>query len=117
MLRFLILITTQCFVSAAAQILLKIGLNRLSITQWSWSELKLLFKDLPLISSGILMLVSTGLWIYIIKNFKFTIAYPLSTMTYIFGMIGAVFFLDEPMSQVKWFGVSLIVIGAFLILK
>jgi EamA-like transporter family. len=117
MVKFLFLITLQGLVNAAAQILLKIGLTRITVFEWKWNYIKLLIKNIPLMGSLFLMLFSTCFWFYIIKNFKFSIAYPLSTVTYIFGMFGAVFFLNEQLNPLKYIGVALIIAGAFILLK
>lgn len=57
------------------------------------------------------------LWMYILKHFPFSIAYPLSCLSFLFGMFGAWIFLGESIPPIRWVGVVLILIGAYFIAK
>jgi len=57
------------------------------------------------------------LWMHILKHYPFSIAYPLSCLSFVFGMLGAWLFLGEPVPAVRWLGVALILAGAYFIAK
>ena len=57
------------------------------------------------------------MWLYIIKHFPFSMAYPMVSLSYVFGMIAAIVFFHEPVSITKWIGVLLIMAGGYLIAK
>jgi drug/metabolite transporter (DMT)-like permease len=44
-------------------------------------------------------------------------AYPMVSLSYVFGMIAAIVFFHEPVSFAKWFGVLLIMAGCYFIAK
>ena len=44
-------------------------------------------------------------------------AYPMVSLSYVFGMIAAIVFFHEPVSYVKWLGVLLIMAGCYFIAK
>ena len=57
------------------------------------------------------------LWFYIIKHYPFSMAYPLVSLSYVFGMIAAMAFFNEPVNLAKWAGVLFIMFGCFLITR
>jgi undecaprenyl phosphate-alpha-L-ara4N flippase subunit ArnE len=54
---------------------------------------------------------------YIIKHFPLSEAYPLVSLSYVFGMIAAIVFFHEQVDISKWIGVLLIMAGCFIISK
>jgi drug/metabolite transporter (DMT)-like permease len=44
-------------------------------------------------------------------------AYPLVSLSYVFGMIAAIVFFHETVDIVKWLGVLLIMAGCYLIAR
>ena len=54
---------------------------------------------------------------YIVKVFPFSKAYPMVSISYVFGMIAAMVFFHEQVNALKWVGVACIVTGCFLIAK
>ena len=57
------------------------------------------------------------LWFYIVKHFPFSMAYPLVSLSYVFGMIAAMIFFHEQVDLLKWVGVLLIMGGCFFIAR
>lgn len=105
----------QAILLAGGQILVKIALQHMpkpsftgefilsQLTNWWWLACGLCFGG-----AGIL-------WAYILKNYPFSMAYPLSSIAYIFGMIAAMFIFHEQVSTTAWVGVCLIMLGCYLI--
>lgn len=67
--------------------------------------------------SGLLFGSASLLWMYIVKVFPFSTAYPLVSLSYVFGMIAAILIFHEEVSIIKWTGVIFIVIGCLLITR
>jgi drug/metabolite transporter (DMT)-like permease len=67
--------------------------------------------------SGICYGLGSVLWMYILKNFPFSIAYPMISLSYVIGMFSAIYFFHEDVSVSKWIGVLLIMGGCILITK
>ena len=56
-------------------------------------------------------------WQYILKYFPFSLAYPMVSLSYVFGMFAAIIFFHESVSLTKWLGVLFIIVGCSLIVK
>ncbi|MBR0123003.1 MAG: EamA family transporter [Bacteroidales bacterium] len=115
MFRLLPLSIIQALCISTAQISLKIAMMRIDKFSWSWKFFGNLFTNWPLLLSGITALSGTFLWMYILKHYEFNIAYPLSAMTYMFGMIAAALVLHESVPFIRWIGLVLIIAGVILV--
>jgi undecaprenyl phosphate-alpha-L-ara4N flippase subunit ArnE len=83
----------------------------------SWLFFRNLLTNWYLLASGLCMVVATVLWLYIIKHFEFSIAYPMISISYIFGMLAAIYIFHEAVPLIRWVGVFLIMVGVILIAK
>ena len=61
--------------------------------------------------------MATVLWMYMLKHFPFSIAYPLSCLSYAFGMVAAILVFHEQVNWVQWIGVFLVMTGCVLIAR
>ena len=68
-------------------------------------------------ASGLLFALASLLWMYIVKVFPFSSAYPMISLIYVLGLLAAILIFHEEVSVVKWFGVCFIVLGCMLIAK
>jgi drug/metabolite transporter (DMT)-like permease len=59
--------------------------------------------------------LSTVLYLAILRQVELSIAYPLVAMQYIWISLLSVRYLNEKMNAYKWAGIALIIFGAFLI--
>ena len=66
---------------------------------------------------GICFGLGSLLWMYILKVFPLSLAYPMISLSYVFGMLAAIFFFHETVSLTKWVGVFFIMLGCSLIVK
>ena len=66
---------------------------------------------------GILLIAATVLWAYILRHFPFSIAYPLSCISFLFGMLAGAWFLGEQLTFNKLLGTAIIMAGAFILAK
>ena len=117
MLRLVVYVTLQSLLLASGQVFLKLAMMRMDKFSFTWQFFKETAQNWPLAVSGISMLIATLLWLYILKHFEFSVAYPLTSISYIFGMLAALFIFHEAIPYVRWIGVLLIMIGVFFVTK
>lgn len=102
---------------AMVQVLLKFALQKIlpfSFSKDFWSSVLLNWQ---LLLCGVCFVSNSLLWIYIIKRFPFSVAYPLISLSYVFGLIAAIVFFHEHVELRKWIGVFLIMTGCVLIAR
>ena len=107
----------QSLFLAGGQVLLKLGLAASGPFSWSWSFFKAQLTNWWYLGCGISFGVATVLWMYILKHFPFGIAYPLSSIAYIFGTIAAIVVFHEHISLSQWLGVLFIMAGTALMVR
>ena len=117
MLRFIIIGIIQSFFLALGQVLLKIAMNRMGRFEWTWYYFKDLLLNWPLAACGVGFCIAMLLWIYMLKHFDFSLAYPVTSLSYIFGLLAAAFVLNESVPSTRWFGVIFIVVGVFFMVR
>ena len=115
--RLILLVTAHSLLLTAAQVFLKFAMEKLPPFSEGLHFLKSAILSWQLASSGVCFITSMLLWFHIIKNFPFSIAYPMMSMGYVFGMIAAMIFFHEPVSLTKWLGIIAIMAGCYLIAK
>ena len=105
----------QCAFLAAGQVFLKLGLNKTGAFSWTWAFFRDFFTNWWLLSSGLSMAAASIVWFYILKHNDLSLAYPLISISYIFGTLAAVFIFHETVPATRWIGILFIMIGiAFL---
>lgn len=117
MWKLMSLTVVQSILLTAGQVLLKFALARLDHAEWTWRFLRSLLTDWPLACCGLCFAASSVLWMYIIKVYPLSQAYPLISLSYVFGMIAAMVFFHEEIPAVRWAGVALIMAGCCLVAK
>ncbi len=117
MWKYIIFVVLQALSLAGGQAMFKKFIVELGDNGWNFQNL----KETSLNNWGILTLmvlffgVSFTLWAYVLKKMDFSQAYPLSSLSFIFGMFLAFFLFQESIPFTRWIGVVLIVIGCVLI--
>jgi len=108
----------QSLLLASGQVLLKFALGRmLPFSMLSGAFWKSVFANWQFALCGLCYGAGSILWFYIIKHFPFSMAYPMVSLSYVFGMIAAIIFFHEPVTLTKWLGVLLIMAGCYFIAK
>ena len=79
--------------------------------------IKELLVNWQLACSGICVATATLLWVYILKHYEFNVAYPMISISYVFGMLASVFIFHETVPLSRWIGVGLIIIGVLFVAK
>ena len=117
MLRLIILIITQSVLLVAAQSFLKISVQLFGAFSWSWTFFKTVFTTWQFAASGACALTAMVTWMYVLKNYEFSLAYPLLSASYIIGLLAAYFIFQEAIPLTRWIGVVIIMIGVFFVVK
>ena len=107
----------QSMLLAGGQVFLKSAMAKIKPFGWNWNFWGSLFFNWQFAASGLLFGTSSVLWMYIIKNFPLSVAYPMISLSYVFGMLSAIVFFHEEVTPTKWMGVALIMAGCCLIAK
>ena len=112
-----ILAIIQSLLLAGGQVLLKFALVRMlpfamTLDWWTSAFVNLLSAVCGLCSGA-----GSIHRHYIVKNYPFSMAYPLVSLSYVFGMIAAIVFFNESVDLMKWIGVLLIMLGCYFIAR
>lgn len=107
----------QSALLAMGQVMLKFGLLRMEPFGWNLSFWRSALVNWQFALCGICFGAASVLWMYIIKHYPISTAYPLVSLSYAFGMIAAIVFFHEHIDMDKWIGVLLIMAGCYFITK
>ncbi len=107
----------QSALLAMGQVMLKFGLLRMEPFGWNLSFWRSALVNWQFALCGICFGAASVLWMYIIKHYPISTAYPLVSLSYVFGMIAAIVFFHEHIDMDKWIGVLLIMAGCYFITK
>lgn len=107
----------QSALLAGGQVFLKLALAHMKPFECSWAFWGCLLTNWQLALCGILFLGASLLWMFMLKTFPLSVAYPLGSLSYVFGILAAILIFHEDVSMAKWIGVGLIMAGCGLIVK
>lgn len=116
-LKLLPIALLQCLLLSSGQVLMKFGLEKAGDFSWSAAYFHRLFINWQFASCGVCYGAGSILWMYIIKKFPFSMAYPMVSLSYVFGMFAAIIFFKEEIPISRWLGVFLILTGCTLVAK
>lgn len=105
----------QAILLSLGQLSLKVAMSHMPKMEMSWAAVCGVLTNWWLMASGALLAAAGVMWMYILKHYPFSQAYPLSAMAFVFGMIASVLLLGETVSPKAWIGVLLIMAGCWLI--
>lgn len=117
MWKIILLTIVQCVFYAFVQIFLKLALNATGKFSFTWAYIRSLLFDWRFIASGVCVFIGTVIWMYVLKKADFSIVYPLSCVSYLVGMIAAVYIFHETVPLIRWIGFALIMGGVVLITR
>ena len=107
----------QTLFLSSGNLLLKKAVSQLPPFQWGKEYFIAIVNDYWFLACGVSFGVASLLWFYILRQFPFSQAYPLTALAYVFGFIFAILFLGESVSVMRVMGIVLIVIGCMLVLR
>ncbi|MDR2041627.1 MAG: EamA family transporter [Tannerella sp.] len=117
MLKLLFYSTLQSLCLVSGQIFLKVALAQIGKFSLSRQFVREALTTWQLAASGLCMALASLLWFHILKHYAFSVAYPMISISYIFGLLAAVFVFHESIPLTRWIGVFLIMGGVVLVAK
>ncbi len=117
MWRVVILAVLQSALLAGGQVFLKFAMGKMKPFAWTRDFWTSLLLNWQFACCGAFFGASSVLWMYIVKHYPLSVAYPMISLSYVFGMLAAIIFFHEMVSPVKWIGIGLIMAGCCLIAK
>lgn len=116
MYKLLLLSVIQSILLVCGQTFLKLSLNEVvGKFSFTWQYFKQYLFSLKFFLCGLSFGAATILWFYIIKHFPLNMAYPLISLSFVFGMVAAIFVFHEEVPAIRYIGLVLIIIGTILI--
>lgn len=115
----LIVIVSTVFLSALAQLLLKIGVDKAGPEAMSGglnSILGLLFS-LPIMLGIAIYGISVLVWLWVLSRVDLSVAYPFVGLSFIFTLIFGFWLLDESLNLAKVAGTLLIAVGCIFVAR
>jgi drug/metabolite transporter (DMT)-like permease len=110
---FLIICNTILLV--AGQTLWKIGAKNISFSGLN-TVVKMIVSPW-IISGGVLYVIATGIWLYLLSKLPLSLIYPLQSFAYVLGLIVAFYIFKENIPIIRWIGVTVILFGVYLVAK
>ena len=117
MLRLFLLVLIQSIFLCGGQVMLKLALKGVGGCSWSWSFIHSQLTNWWWLGCGVLFTAAGLMWMYILKHYPFSHAYPLSSMAYVMGMIAAMVVFHESIVWTQWIGIVLIMAGCFFVVN
>ena len=117
MIKMVSLVSLYSLLLTATNLLLKVSLKQFGPFSWSWGYFRNALLNPFFLLTGICALSVILLWMYILKRFDFSIAYPLTSISFIFGTMAAQWILHESVPTTRWIGVFIIIVGVFFVAK
>jgi undecaprenyl phosphate-alpha-L-ara4N flippase subunit ArnE len=98
--------------------MLKTGLGAVGgFSGFGFAQLLRIFTN-PWVLGGIAMIGSQMfIWMWVLAKYDLTKAYPLVSMSYIFGLVFAILFLREHPGAMRLVGTLLIIVGVAMVAK
>ncbi len=115
MLRLFLLVLFQSALLCGGQVMMKLALQAMGACSWSWRFVASQLTNWWWLGCGLSFTAAGVLWMWILKHYPFSQAYPLSSMAYVLGMIAALFVFHEHIAWTQWLGILLIMSGCFFV--
>jgi drug/metabolite transporter (DMT)-like permease len=117
----IILMLVAVVFNTAAQLVLKVGMDRIGVFTFHWSSfIPILLKVMasPWIIIGIIIYVgSVGIWLMVLSRIPVSVAYPIASLAYVTSAIAAYYFLGENVTMLRIAGIIVILIGVYMVAK
>ena len=116
-MKLILLALIQSLLLCAGQMFMKLALKAVNPVSWSWSFIWSQLTNWWWLACGVSFIGAGLLWMYILKHWPFSLAYPLSSLAYVFGMIAAMLVFHEHVAWTQWLGILFIMAGCYLVVN
>lgn len=116
MFKLIITAIIQSAFLAVAQYFMKVGMDRVVDFSMSWTFVRSLL-NWQLGVAALLYIVGMIIYMFMLKSYSLSIVYPLTSISYIFTILLAMFFLGETVPFVRWAGVFFVMLGVGMIAR
>ena len=116
-MKLILLALIQSLFLCAGQMFMKLALKIMGPASWSWSFVWSQLTNWYWLACGVTFTAAGLLWMYILKHWPFSLAYPLSSLAYVFGMIAAMLVFHEHIAWTQWVGILFIMAGCWLVVN
>ena len=114
-MKLILLALVQSVLLCGGQLFMKLALKSVDSVSWTWSFIWSQVTNWWWLACGVSFTAAGLLWMYILKHWTFSQAYPLSSLAYVFGMIAAMLVFHEHIAWTQWVGILLIMAGCYLV--
>lgn len=96
------------------QTLWKMGTKSLDFTLNFSNIIRIVIN--PYILSGIIVYgVATIIWIYLLSKSELSMIYPMQSLCYVLAALIGMFVFKELIPMTRWFGIGMIILGAYFV--
>lgn len=114
-----LLILLGVLLNAAAQLLLKAGMNQIGHFEFSFANIMPIglkvIGNFPIITGLFTYVVSVAVWLLVLSRVQVSYAYPMLSIGYIVNAIAAYYFFGESLSVIRMTGIFVIISGVYLV--
>ncbi|MCG3418009.1 EamA family transporter [Oceanobacillus sp. M65] len=110
-----ILLVINILLLVSGQMLWKTGMAHLSPV--GLHTILHVVKSPYIIGGGLIYVLATGIWLYLLTRMPFSIAYPFQSLAYVLGIFIGFALFKETVTPIQWAGAAVIVFGVYLIAR
>lgn len=110
-----ILMLCNILLLAGGQFLWKIGMTK--IGTWTPGTILDVIRSPYIIGGGIVYVLATVLWLFILTRMPLSIAYPFQSLAYVIGIFLGFSVFNETVTPTQWLGAAIMVFGVYLIAR
>lgn len=115
MLKLVLLSIVHCAALCAGQIFMKLALGKTGQFALTWKYIRSFLLCWEWAACGLAFALALYTWMYILKRYDFSQAYPITSLTFVFSILAAVAVFHETVPVNRWIGVAMITAGVVFI--
>ncbi|MBO6058398.1 MAG: hypothetical protein J6P64_09375 [Bacteroidales bacterium] len=116
MFKLIITAIIQSAFLAVAQFFMKVGMDKVVDYSMSWAFFRS-FLNWQLGLSLLLYIIAMVIYMFMLKSYSLSLVYPLTSISYIFTILLAMFLLGETVPVIRWMGVLFVMLGVGMIAR
>ena len=111
----IILFLSYVLLLVIGQTLWKIGAEKITFSGFK-TVIQLIMSPW-IVTGGVLYVVATFIWLYLLSKLPLSLLYPLQSIAYIFALFIGMLLFKEIIPPTRWLGVCVILLGVYLVAK